>query len=95
MISSRLNTRILASVAAVAITAFSAPGMAAGKDDHAITIATPFTFDNIDSCNSSSEVGLIVRENVVESLTHLTKRPASPSRGSPWPGSSRSRPHGG
>ena len=78
MISLRLNTRILAGVAAVAFTAFSLPAMAAGKDDRAITIATPFTFDNIDSCNSSSEVGLIVRENVVESLTHLDEATGRP-----------------
>ena len=78
MISLRLNTRILAGVAAAAFTAFSLPAMAAGKDDRAITIATPFTFDNIDSCNSSSEVGLIIRENVVEGLTHLDEATGRP-----------------
>ena len=65
---------------AAVLTCFGGVSVAQ-TDDHAITIATPFTFDNIDSCNSSSEVGLIVRENVVESLTHLDEATGRPSRG--------------
>lgn len=47
--------------------------------DRAITIVMPYAFDNIDSCNSSSEVGLIVRENVVEALTHVDAATGEPT----------------
>ncbi len=62
----RLKTSCLSAALAVTIA-----GTAFGQEGKAITIATPFTFDNIDSCNSSSEVGLVIRENVTEALTHL------------------------
>lgn len=62
---------------AVMFAAFAA-GSVQAQDNHAITIATPFSFDNIDSCNSSSEVGLVVRENVVEALTHLDEETGTP-----------------
>ena len=68
------SARLLCTASALALGALSCAAQANG----AITIATPFTFDNIDSCNSSSEVGLIVRENVVESLTHLDEATGRP-----------------
>ena len=68
------SARLLCTASALALGALSCAAQANG----AITIATPFTFDNIDSCNSSSEVGLIVRENVVESLTHLDEATGQP-----------------
>ncbi|MDT1064462.1 ABC transporter substrate-binding protein [Paracoccus sp. CPCC 101403] len=64
----------------VAIGSVVATGAFAQDDANAITIVTPYAFDNIDACNSSSEVGLVVRENVVEALTHL-----NPESGKPEP----------
>ena len=62
----------------VAICASLSGAAIADDGDHAITIVTPVAFDNIDSCNSSSEVGLVIRENVVEALTHLNDQTGAP-----------------
>ncbi|WP_169053352.1 ABC transporter substrate-binding protein [Falsirhodobacter xinxiangensis] len=64
-------------LAALLLASVSMPAFAQ-QDDRVITIVTPYAFDNIDSCNSSSEVGLIVRENVVEALTHLDEVTGEP-----------------
>jgi len=52
----------------------------AQSDDNAITVVTPLAYDNLDSCNSSADVGVVVRENVTEALTHL-----NPETGVPEP----------
>ncbi|MEH6775066.1 MAG: ABC transporter substrate-binding protein, partial [Cereibacter changlensis] len=64
-------------LAALLMASVSAPAFAQDAE-RAITIVTPYAFDNIDSCNSSSEVGLIVRENVVEALVHLDEATGEP-----------------
>ncbi|MEQ3626239.1 MAG: ABC transporter substrate-binding protein [Celeribacter sp.] len=65
---------------AAVVFGLMASGAMAQSDDTAITIVTPLSYDNIDSCNSSADVGLVVRENVVEALTHL-----NPETGVPEP----------
>ena len=75
-----IRSAILSVGATCLLLGTSVHGAFAQNDNHDIIIAAPFAFDNIDSCNSSSEVGLVVRENVVEALTHL-----NPVTGEPEP----------
>jgi peptide/nickel transport system substrate-binding protein len=45
--------------------------------DREVKIVLPLKFDNIDACNTTSEQGAIVSQNVVESLTYLSVKDGS------------------
>jgi peptide/nickel transport system substrate-binding protein len=64
----------------VGVSSLTAAPAVAQDGNRDITVATAIRFDNIDACNTSSEVGSIVQENVVETLTQL-----DPVDGSPHP----------
>jgi peptide/nickel transport system substrate-binding protein len=60
---------LLAGVATCMLTA-QAPAQQAG--DRTVRVVLPLKFDNIDACNTTSEQGAIVGQNVVEPLTYLS-----------------------
>lgn len=65
-------------VVAAAVGLSVASPTSAQSGSKAITIVSPYAFDNIDSCNSSSEIGIVIRDNVVENLTHLNPATSQP-----------------
>lgn len=64
--------------AVVGLLALVAGGTAwaAGERDIKIVLAT--TPDNFDACNTTSEIGIIVQENIAETLTQLSAEDSQP-----------------
>lgn len=57
---------------ALSVSLLASSAASAQDADRTVTIAFPYQFDNLDACNSSSEPGLVVGQNVAESLTYLS-----------------------
>ncbi len=64
---------LLAATSVLAVTGFAA----AQDANRNVKIVLPLKFDNIDACNTTSEQGAIVGQNVVESLTYLSVKDGS------------------
>lgn len=59
---------LLVATSVVASTSFAA----AQEASRTVKVVLPLKFDNIDACNTTSEQGAIVGQNVVETLTYLS-----------------------
>lgn len=59
---------VMAASSLLPATSFAAGPAVASRD---VKIVIPLKFDNIDACSSTAEQGIIVSQNVAESLTYL------------------------